>query len=104
MTADNGTSVKPLETEADFLGWVRDLAHLRRWRTYHTLRSKGSESGFPDLVMVRGGRLVFAELKTASGRLTGDQSDWLHTLELVPLVEIYLWRPRDREAIMRILE
>jgi VRR-NUC domain len=95
------------ESEDGFLGWVRDLAGWRRWRTYHTLRSKGSEAGFPDLVLVRPPRLIFAELKIArarGGRLSRAQREWLaDLLEVEPALEVYIWRPDDRPVIERIL-
>ena len=92
-----------VETEAGFLGWVRDLARWRHWRTYHTLRSKGSEPGFPDLVLLRPPRLIVAELKTERGRVSHYQREWLAELEAVG-AEVYTWRPRDRPEIERILQ
>jgi VRR-NUC domain len=92
------------ESEAGFLGWVRDRAAWARppWRTYHTLRSKGSEPGFPDLVLLRPPRLIFAELKVGRGRLSKPQRAWRDDLEAVG-VEVYTWWPADRPAIERIL-
>ena len=93
------------ETEAGFLGWVRDRAAWARppWRTYHTLRSRGSEPGFPDLVLVRPPRLIFAELKATGGRVSRPQRGWLTDLEATG-VEVYLWWPSDRPTIERILQ
>lgn len=94
------------ESEDGFLGWVRDLARRRpvadRWRTYHTLRSKGSEPGFPDLVLVRPPRLIFAELKSDRGRLSRAQREWRADLEACG-VEAYTWRPSERSHIEAIL-
>ncbi len=50
-------------SERDSLQQVKDLARLCGWRVYHTLNSRGSDPGFPDLVLPRGSSLVFAELK-----------------------------------------
>ena len=94
------------ESEDGFLGWVRDLARRRpvadRWRTYHTLRSKGSEPGFPDLILIRPPRLIFAELKSDRGRLTRAQREWRADLEACG-VEVYTWRPSERSHVEAIL-
>lgn len=94
------------ETEAGFLEYVRHYARLHNWRTYHPLRSDGSEPGWPDLVLCRPPRLIIAELKTDRGRLDADQAGWLDDLELCSRPpEIYrTWRPADRPAIHRILD
>lgn len=83
-------------TEAQLLDAVRQLAHYRGWWTYHTADSRGSEAGWPDLVLVhrRHRRLIVAELKTAAGLLTEDQIAWLDALEACGL-EATVWRPVD---------
>lgn len=112
------------EDEDSWLAWVTDYAtRVARpaWRRYHTRNAKGSDPGFPDLVLVRPPRLIFAELKTDSPRakVTADQRAWLDDLAGVgidpgwedqarrrlsgPMVETYVWRPADRPDIERIL-
>lgn len=83
-------------TEAQLLAAVRQLARLRGWRCYHTHDSRRSEPGFPDLVLVHAGhrRLVFAELKTETGRLSAEQRAWLADLDAVG-AEAHVWRPAD---------
>jgi hypothetical protein len=91
-------------TEKDFMGDVLAAACLLGWRTYHTRDSRGSTSGFPDFVGVRGSRLVMAELKREKGRATEDQQSWLEDLDRVRSVGAYLWRPSDwseLEAVLR---
>lgn len=91
-------------TEKDFQANVLELAGRLRWRTFHVLDSKGSTAGFPDVVAVRGTRLVMAELKRENGRPTDDQQGWLDDLERVTSVGAYLWRPSDwaeLEAVLR---
>lgn len=103
-------------TEKQLLAAVRALAEGLSWRTYHTHRSQHSPAGFPDLCLVRRGRLVFAELKTELGKTSPDQDVWLASLAAVaaetwdtdPLeavVRVYVWRPADLldGAIERIL-
>lgn len=91
-------------SEAAFLAAVRDLARLTGWMTYHTHDSRRSEAGFPDitLVNVRQGRIIFAELKTATGRTTAAQERWLAALAAAGC-ETALWRPADLPDIARTL-
>ncbi len=77
---------------ATMLGWT-----LR----YHTLRSQGSTSGFPDRILVRD-RLLAVELKTETGKVSDAQAEWLDGLAAAN-VETYLWRPGDLDEIGRIL-
>lgn len=76
------------------------------WRGYHTHRSQHSPAGFPDLTLVKAGRLIFAELKTERGKTTPEQDAWLADLRTVELetydtdpldavVRVYVWRPSD---------
>jgi len=87
-------------TEADLLLSIRQLARLTGWRCYHTRYSLGSDPGFPDLVLVRLGRVIFAELKSERGKLTPAQQEWMEELELAEnrsgeTVQVRLWRPDD---------
>ena len=126
MTAHDrrrGRPAKHAGGEAAFQQQVEQLAAFYGWRTYHTHDSRRSTPGFPDLVMVRGPELVFAELKTNTGRTTPEQDAWLAELELVasglralrslvpdgaPLVpaatvDVYVWRPADWDTLQRRL-
>lgn len=66
--------------ETTFLNDVRELAKKRRWSEYHAHRSDRSTPGFPDLVLARRGRIIFAELKTVTGRWGDRQREWLAAL------------------------
>jgi hypothetical protein len=70
------------------------LAGLRGWLAYHTHDSRRSAPGFPDLVMLRGLRLLVAELKVGRNRLTRDQAVWLAAFRAAG-VECHEWRPDD---------
>jgi hypothetical protein len=73
------------------------------WRHYHTHDSRRSPSGFPDLVLVRCGRLIFAELKRQEGGiLTAEQKNWYDDLRDA-CREVYLWRPADWPQIEEVL-
>ena len=90
-------------TEKELDAAIRELAVLCGWRRYHTYRSIRSPAGFPDLVLVRPPRVIFAELKSDDGIVTALQSEWLDDLRRCPGVEAYLWRPTDLEEIGKVL-
>lgn len=81
---------------------VTDYARLSGWLVYHTHDSRRSAAGFPDLVLVRAGVLIFAELKTAKGRLSFQQEEWLEVLRETHAC-VFLWRPADWPEIERVL-
>jgi hypothetical protein len=93
----HSTSGAP-EPENRFLERVRRLAREHGWATYHSYRSTRSEPGFPDLCCVRE-VVLFCELKSATGKLTRDQHQWLSLLAHAGC-EVYCWRPRDWDAIV----
>ena len=98
-------SVTVLERAITETAWMRTVvqyATLHGWLCYHTFRSTHSPSGFPDLCLVRPSataRLVFAELKAETGKLTPTQEAWLIALRGVPGVEVFCWRPSDWPAV-----
>jgi hypothetical protein len=63
---------------------------------YHTHDSRRSEPGFPDFVLTRRRRTIFAKLKSDTGRLSAPQRRWLAALSQNPVPEVYLWRPAPR--------
>lgn len=94
--------------EGEWQQQVVDLAAHMGWLTYHTHDSRKSRAGFPDLTLVRNGRLIFAELKRESANPTPAQERWLFELGRVAAgapfsVETYLWRPSDWTDVERIL-
>jgi len=88
-------------TEKQFSQQVVDVGKTFGWLVYRTWRSIHSPAGFPDLTMVKGERLIFAELKSAKGKVSPKQEEWLDALKAV--AETYLWRPDDFEGILEIL-
>ncbi len=82
----------PEPPETVFQQQVLTLARMQGWECYFTWNSLHSPAGFPDLVMVRGPRVVFAELKSASGKLSDHQRRWLWLLAAAGM-EVYLWKP-----------
>lgn len=87
--------------ERDFQAEVLKVAQMAGWQSYHTHDSRRSAPGFPDLVLAKPGRLIFAELKTNTGKLTPEQATWLNVLaHTVTGVEVYQWTPRDWDTIL----
>lgn len=105
MPMNRPRELEPAVTEAQLQQQVLDLAALTGWLAYHTHDSRRSQPGFPDLVLVntRQERTIFAELKTATGRVSEAQRRWLHTLTAAGN-ETALWRPGDLPEIRRILQ
>lgn len=96
--------LRALQSEREFQQQVLDLLKLRGWSlVYHTYDSRRSHKGFPDIVTVRKNRLVFIELKSAKGKPTEEQWQWLNALAETQ-AEVYLWRPSDWDEIMEVLE
>ena len=99
------------DLQASIISAARDFG----WLAYATYRSVRSEPGFPDLVLVRPPRVIFAEIKTAKGRLRKGkwnkagtrwlpgQADWKAAFEQCRGVEYYLWRPADVDEAYAIL-
>lgn len=90
---------------ARLLGWT--VAHFRPALTAKGWRTpvEADGAGFPDLVLVRGPRMFFAELKSATGRLSPAQEEWKRALEQAGRT-VYVWRPADWvhgavEAVLR---
>ena len=98
------------DSEKTFMAEIIKLAKQHGYEAYHTHNSRKSDPGFPDLVLCRPvsatspGRLIFAELKSSTGKLSPDQHRWLSVLEhSLPDVEVYCWRPRDWRQLIEIL-
>lgn len=101
-------------SETAWQGSVEAIARGAGWRLYHppdnrpvTARSgrkyvQDVRRGFPDLVLVRAGRLLFVELKTETGPFREGQVEWLEDLAGAG-VEVAVWRPRDRALVVAVL-
>jgi hypothetical protein len=99
--------------EASFQAVVVDVARLARWKVAHFRAARTSKgwrtpvtadgAGWPDLVLVRPPRIIFAELKSETGELRPRQAEWLEVLRLLPQVEVRLWRPAHWDALVEDL-
>lgn len=95
-------TLSPL-TERQWHYQVTDLAHLRSWWVYHPVLSKWSEPGWPDLTLIRGPRMVLAELKSDRGKVTPAQRKVFALLDGVEGIEAYVFRPADFDRVKEIL-
>ena len=90
-------------SEKDWRQQVLAWARRAGWRCYFTWTSIRSPAGFPDLVLCRPPRLIFAELKTERGRVNQKQEEWISDLGQCEQVEAYIWRPHDEDLIQEVL-
>src|SRR5262245_37343528 len=83
---------------AKLLGWR--VAHFRAGRTLHGWRTavQGDGAGYPDLLLVRRDRVVWAELKSQRGVLSDEQQAWIDALRAAGQ-EVYIWRPSSWREI-----
>ena len=100
-------------TEAQFQKQVTDLAERLGWSWLHIERmgdvsgrwrtpvSGPLGTGWPDLVLIRRDKLIFAELKAQKGQLTPPQRTVM--MELVKVAPYYVWRPSDFNSILEVL-
>jgi len=88
--------------ERDFQRQIVQLAKLYGWLCYHTHDSRRSAAGFPDLVLVRNGTCIVAELKAAQGRVSPEQAMWIAELDGAQ-ISAYVWRPVDWAEIESML-
>lgn len=91
-------------TERAWMRQVIDLAQLHGYLVYHTHDSRRSAAGFPDLLMVRRGRLLAIECKSERGRVTPEQMAWIELLDTVPGVTAMVARPRDFDVVRAVVQ
>lgn len=60
------------------------------------------DKGFPDLVLVKPPRIIFAELKAPNGRISPEQAQWHDALRACGL-NVYVWKPADMDDIILLL-
>ena len=93
---DDSVSEKEFQSEV-----VRTATELG-WRVHHTWDSQRARRGFPDLVMARHHKVIFAELKSAKGKIRPEQQEWMEALWAAGQ-EAYIFRPKDWDEIVSIL-
>ena len=121
-------------SEADFTTTVVEIFQMCGWKVCHIRQSRrevvwtdkatgekrskwvgdpGTE-GFPDILCLKDGSQVIAELKVGKNKPTKAQREWLSAFELVsdaafkhgilPIepVRVFLWTPDDMETIKKL--
>ncbi|MBA3890146.1 MAG: VRR-NUC domain-containing protein [Gemmatimonadaceae bacterium] len=99
--------------EVDFQRQVLDLAQLKGWKSAHfralmdrrgrwSTPVQGDGAGFPDLLLIKGERLIAAELKSDTGTVAPAQHEWLQAFRNAG-AEVFVWRPADLDQIQEAL-
>lgn len=86
-------------TEAQMLAGIKTAARAIGFRTYHNLYAPGSDSGFPDLIVVGFGEVRAYELKGPRGRVADRQRDWIHDLNEAGIPARIVW-PEDYDGVI----
>lgn len=103
-------------SEAQLTSAVLQLLDVLSWRAMHTRTARTVRGwatplqgptavGWPDIIAVRGDRIIAAELKVRRNRLTPEQTAWLEALAAAG-VEAHIWTDTDWhdgtiEAVLR---
>lgn len=99
-------------SEKDFLIQVTQLAEIRGWAWLHLRPGMTRDSwrtpisgplgkGWPDLLLIRNGEIMWLELKAEGGSVSPDQEQVIATLSEVGLARVY--RPSDWDEIEQVL-
>lgn len=94
--ADSGMSEKELQ------GACLEALSWQGWFVYHTYDSRRSQRGFPDVVAVKGSRLLFVEFKSEKGKVRPEQVEWLDALAYAH-DDVYLVRPSLYDAFLQVM-
>ena len=104
--------------EADFQQAVIGYARQRGWKVawfrpvrvqrkdgsvYHETPVGADGKGWPDLVLVRAGEIIFAELKVGRNTASEEQIAWLDALRETGAAA-GVWRPADWDTILEVLK
>ena len=103
----------PGPSERSFQQSVLYWARIRGWKVCHFHDSRrqvrpgqfvgdADAAGYPDLTLCRGTRLMFAELKAETGKVTVTQQEWIEGLRLTG-AEVHVWKPSDWPVIEETL-
>jgi 5-methylcytosine-specific restriction endonuclease McrA len=88
-------------SEAEWQWQVVQCAAANGWTVWHDNDARRNNGGFPDLVLIRE-RVVWAELKRATGRVSAVQR-WFRDVLIAAGAEAYIWYPKDWVEVQRVL-
>lgn len=90
-------------TETDLQNTIIDMCAVLGLLIHHCRPARTAKGwatplvgnpGFPDCVIVGVGGVLYRELKTAKGKPSSDQREWLHVLDAIG-EDTAIWRPVD---------
>lgn len=87
----------PYETEAGLQLAVEQLAGWLGLRCWHDVDSRRNKAGFPDLVIVGPGGILWRELKKSTGRTSKAQDEWGAALRAAGQ-DWAVWKPGDMRS------
>lgn len=90
--------------EADLVKAILDVARILGWRSAHFRPAmtkhgwktavQGDGKGWPDIVLVGHGRILYREVKCGRNTLSADQAEWIRALEQAG-ADVGVWHERD---------
>jgi hypothetical protein len=83
------------QTEKQWQRTVVATAEALGWTAVHL-------PGWPDLILLRDGRVLFVELKREGGKLTRQQERWQEIFTRQRIAHD-VWRPSDYDRMVKIL-
>lgn len=96
-------------SERDWQSHVCRIAEVKGWKYYHPPdnrpvngRIQKVVSGFPDLCLIKGSRIIFAELKREKGTISLEQQEWIDAIRGCG-IEVFVWRPSDIDQVFNEL-
>ena len=106
-----GKDGQPVISEKLLQEKVRQAALLNGYLYYHTFNAYRSPEGFPDCVMLnpKKRRLIIAELKSETGKLTDKQQEWIDgwmSVFSVSTADVYVFgplRPSNFDSLWEVL-
>lgn len=79
-----------------FAHFGNSVKYVRKGDGYLVIPDKDSR-GFPDIIAVKGERIIALELKGTTTRIRPEQLEWIADLRTAG-VEAHIWRPDDYDA------
>ena len=106
MTRRRPGAATPAVRESDVRKAVRDWLRLNGWTVYHNMGGPLSYRGLSDLTAIKGGRVVWIEVKRPQGRQSEEQRKFQADIEAAggeyllvrDVDDLLAWQARDREG------